>query len=51
MYMISERSQGVFVGLLGMREGGERRVELPALTGKDWDDIQGIPANTGYIVG
>ena len=47
----SERCQGVLVGLAGMRVGGTRRVEVPALSRAGWGRIEGIPDDIGHIVG
>lgn len=46
-----EQRQGVYAGLIGMRVGGTRRVELPASSRADCGSIQGIPDDVGHIVG
>ena len=41
----------MLIGLVGMRAGGTRRVELPALSRAGWGRIEGIPDDVGHIVG
>ena len=46
-----EQRQGVYIGLIGMKVGGARRVQLPALSRVGWGPIQGIPDEFGHILG